>query len=115
MNIKKLNEERAEKQKQMEDLLSGVKAEERAFTEDEDKLFNELKSGIELINKTLSAFEESRKLEETPEKGGEESRKAEEPGQRGGGPPGAGESRRGGGKGSRPCERAHRCGREGRR
>lgn len=78
MNIKKLNEERAEKQKQMEDLLSGVKAEERAFTEDEDKLFNELKSGIELINKTLSAFEESRKLEEETPADGEKNKEEEE-------------------------------------
>lgn len=78
MNIKKLSEERAEKQKQMEDLLSGVKAEERAFTEDEDKLFNELKNGIELINKTLSAFEESRKLEEETPTNGEKNKEEEE-------------------------------------
>lgn len=78
MNIKKLNEERAEKQKQMEDLLSGVKAEERAFTEDEDKLFSELKNGIELINKTLSAFEESRKLEEETPADGEKNKEEEE-------------------------------------
>lgn len=64
MNIKKLNEERAEKQKQMEDLLSTVKTEERAFTEEEDKMFNELKSAVELINNTLAAFEENRKLDE---------------------------------------------------
>ena len=76
MDIKKLNEERAEKQKQMEDLLSTVKTEERAFTEDEDKLFSNLKSDIERINNTLNAFEESRKLEEDPQDG-EDGKKEE--------------------------------------
>ncbi len=44
MNIKKLNEEKkAEVQAKMQELLDGVKAEERAFTDDEIKLFDTLK------------------------------------------------------------------------
>ena len=35
MNLKALTEQRAEKQTEMETLLNTVKAEERAFTEDE--------------------------------------------------------------------------------
>lgn len=37
MNIKKLNEDKNTKVSEMENLLNGVKAEERAFTEDEQK------------------------------------------------------------------------------
>ena len=36
MNLKALTEQRAEKQTEMETLLNTVKAEERAFTEDEN-------------------------------------------------------------------------------
>ena len=62
MNIKKLNEDKNTKVAEMETLLNDVKAEERAFTEDEQKQFDELKSQIEAINKTLEAFEASREL-----------------------------------------------------
>ena len=62
MNIKKLNEEKAAAQAKMQELLDGVKAEERAFTEEESKLFETLKDQVEAINKTFKAFEDSRNL-----------------------------------------------------
>ena len=77
MNIKKLNEDKNTKVAEMETLLNGVKAEERAFTEDEQKQFDELKSQIEAINKTLEAFEASRELVDDAEKE-EEKQKEEE-------------------------------------
>lgn len=77
MNIKKLNEDKNTKVAEMESLLNGVKAEERAFTEDEQKQFDELKSQIEAINKTIEAFEASRELVDDAEKE-EEKQKEEE-------------------------------------
>lgn len=77
MNIKKLNEDKNTKVTEMETLLNEVKAEERAFTEDEQKKFDELKSQIEAINKTLEAFEASRELVDDAEKE-EEKQKEEE-------------------------------------
>lgn len=77
MNIKKLNEDKNTKVAEMETLLNEVKAEERAFTEDEQKQFDELKSQIEAINKTLEAFEASRELVDDAEKE-EEKQKEEE-------------------------------------
>jgi HK97 family phage major capsid protein len=76
MNIKKLNEDKNTKISEMENLLNGVKAEERAFTEDEQKQFDELKSQIEAINKTIEAFETSRELVDDAEK--EEKKQKEE-------------------------------------
>lgn len=78
MNIKKLNEDKNTKVAEMETLLNGVKAEERAFTEDEQKQFDELKSQIEAINKTLEAFEASRKLVDDAKKEGEKSKEEKE-------------------------------------
>lgn len=78
MNIKKLNEDKNTKVAEMETLLNGVKAEERAFTEDEQKQFDELKSQIEAINKTLEAFEASRKLVDDAKKEEEKSKKEKE-------------------------------------
>lgn len=71
MNIKKLNEEKAAAQAKMQELLDGVKAEERAFTEEESKLFETLKDQVEAINKTFKAFEDSRNLVDDPQNGGE--------------------------------------------
>ena len=58
--MKSLEEQKNEKVTQMDKLLNDVKAEERAFTEDEEKLFNQLKDEIDAINKTMEAFEQSR-------------------------------------------------------
>ena len=78
MNIKKLNEDKNTKVAEMETLLNGVKAEERAFTEDEQKQFDELKSQIEAISKTLEAFEASRKLVDDAKKEEEKSKEEKE-------------------------------------
>lgn len=81
MNKKSLEEQKNEKVTQMDKLLNDVKAEERAFTEDEQKLFDELKSQIEAINNTIKAFDESRELvsdDEKEEKKEEEEKMSEE-------------------------------------
>lgn len=62
MNEKQLTEKRAEALEQMEAITNAAKAEERAFTQDEDKNFNSLKEQIETIDKTLEAFEAQRAL-----------------------------------------------------
>lgn len=76
MNKKSLEEQKNEKVTAMDKLLNDVKAEERAFTEDEQKLFDELKTQIEAINKTMEAFESSRELVDDEKK--EEDKKVEE-------------------------------------
>ena len=79
MNLKALTEQRAEKQTEMETLLNTVKAEERAFTEDENELFKKLQSEISLINETISAITKGRELtEETAPEEAEEEKKEEE-------------------------------------
>lgn len=76
MKKKSLEEQKNEKVTQMDKLLNDVKTEERAFTEEEQKLFDELKAEIEAINKTMEAFESSRELVDDKEK--EEQKKEEE-------------------------------------
>lgn len=78
MNLKALTEQRAEKQTEMETLLNTVKAEERAFTEDENELFKKLESEIGLINETISAITKGRELTEEPAPEEKEEEKKEE-------------------------------------
>ncbi len=78
MNLKALTEQRAEKQTEMETLLNTVKAEERAFTEDENELFKKLESEIGLINETISAITKGRELTEEPAPEETEEEKKEE-------------------------------------
>ena len=78
MNLKALTEQRAEKQTEMETLLNTVKAEERAFTEDENELFKKLESEIGLINETISAITKGRELTEEPAPEQKEEEKKEE-------------------------------------
>jgi len=78
MNKKSLEEQKNEKVTKMEKLLNDVKAEERAFTEEEQKLFDELKTQIDAINKTMQAFEDSRELVDDKAKEKEEEDKKEE-------------------------------------
>jgi len=78
MNLKALTEQRAEKQTEMETLLNTVKAEERAFTEDENELFKKLESEIGLINETISAITKGRELTEEPASEQKEEEKKEE-------------------------------------
>lgn len=67
MNLKALTEKKVEKQNEMEKLLNTVKAEERAFTEEESKLFAELEGEIVRINDTISAINKGRELTKEPE------------------------------------------------
>lgn len=76
MNKKSLEEQKNEKVTEMDKLLNDVKAEQRAFTEEEQKLFDDLKSEIDAINKTIEAFESSRELVDDEKK--EEDKKEEE-------------------------------------
>jgi len=76
MNIKKLTEEKNDKTTEMQSILDNVEKEERAFTEEEQKKFDELKTQIEAINNTIKAFEEGRELVKEEEK--EETEKEEE-------------------------------------
>ena len=62
MNIKKLTEEKNQKLGEMQTLLNKVEQEERAFSEEEQKLFDELKSHVEAINSTIKAFDDAREL-----------------------------------------------------
>ena len=78
MNLKALTEQRAEKQTEMETLLNTVKAEERAFTEDENELFKKLESEIGLINETISGITKERELTEEPAPEQKEEEKKEE-------------------------------------
>ena len=80
MNLKALTEQRAEKQTERETLLNTVKAEERAFTENENELFKKLESEIGLINETISAITKGRELTEepAPEEAEEEKKEEEE-------------------------------------
>lgn len=79
-NKKSLEEQKNEKLTQMDNLLNSVKSEERAFTDEEQKLFDELKTEIEAINKTMEAFEANRELvdEEKKEEKKEEENMEEE-------------------------------------
>ncbi len=80
MNLKALTEKKVEKQNEMEKLLNTVKAEERAFTDEENELFKELESEIGRINDTISAITKGRELtkEPTEEEQSEEKKEGEE-------------------------------------
>ena len=75
MNLKALNEQKAEKQTEMENLLNKVEKEERAFTDEENELFKKLEEEIGLINDTISALTKGRELsEDKPEEETEENK-----------------------------------------
>ncbi len=75
MNLKALNEQKAEKQTEMENLLNKVEKEERAFTDEENELFKKLEEEIGLINDTISALTKGRELsEDKPEEEKEENK-----------------------------------------
>ena len=62
-NLKYLEEQRADLQEQMQQLLDGIEKEERAFNEDENKQFSELEGKIKLVDDSIAAEERARKLE----------------------------------------------------
>ena len=65
MNLKKLQEQRAEKQKELQELLSTIGSEERAMSEEEATKFKELEAKIMAIDETLKSAEKAKKLLET--------------------------------------------------
>lgn len=63
-DLKKYAELKAEKQKEMSDLVDKVKTEERAMTPEEDELFTQLEKEIKAINDTVAKINKSRQLTE---------------------------------------------------
>lgn len=63
MELKYLNEQRAENQSKMQEILNVAKDEKKARTEEEIKKFKELKKMIDEIDETIKAEEEARKEE----------------------------------------------------
>jgi len=63
MNLKYLDEQRAENHNKMQEILESAKKEERALSEEEISKFNELKKLIEEIDATIKAEEESREMD----------------------------------------------------
>ena len=61
--LKKLMEQRAELQKNMEAILNAAKAEERAMSVDETAEFDRIEADIKAIDATIKAEERARKLE----------------------------------------------------
>lgn len=62
MGLKKLMERRAELFEKLEALKKNVETEQRAFSEEEDKLFTETKSEIEQIDRTIEQLNQARAL-----------------------------------------------------
>lgn len=62
--LKKYDEMKASKQKEMSDLVDKVKSEQRTMTPEEDELFNQLEKDINSINETVEKINKSRKLTE---------------------------------------------------
>ncbi len=82
MNLKYLDEQRAENHNKMQEILEKAKKEERALSEDEISKFNELKKLIEEIDATIKAEEESREMdieEKNKEKETVEDQETKEP------------------------------------
>lgn len=63
MELKKLMEQRADLQAEMEALLNTAKTEERAMTEEEISKFDELEKKINVIDGTIEREERARKME----------------------------------------------------
>ncbi len=82
MNLKYLDEQRAENHNKMQEILEKAKKEERALSEDEISKFNELKKLIGEIDATIKAEEESREMdieEKNKEKETVEDQETKEP------------------------------------
>lgn len=60
MNLKKLQEERAEARKEMNNMVDSADKEERAMTPEELDKFNELAGKVDAISKTIEAEEKNR-------------------------------------------------------
>lgn len=70
MNLKKLTEQKSEKQKAMKDLIEAADAEERTLNEEEMEKFEALEKEIRAIEMSIRAIESTRELdkEDHPEK-----------------------------------------------
>lgn len=78
-DLKKMIEERNNKQEEMTALLDKVKNEERAFTDEENALFDDLEKEITNINLTMEKINKGRKLaEEKPSEVPSEEKKENE-------------------------------------
>lgn len=83
-DLKKYNEMKEEKIKEMKELTENVQVENRAMTEDENNLFDELEKEVESINNTIEKLNKTRKLtedstdEDVKEKGEERNMNIEE-------------------------------------
>lgn len=75
-NLKKLEEQRAEKLEKLKTLTQTAETEQRAFTEEEETRFDALEKEIKAIDKTIAAQERAREL--NIKKGEKERRKAGE-------------------------------------
>lgn len=75
-NLKKLEEQRAEKLEELKTLTQTAETEQRAFTEEEETRFDALEKEIKAIDKTIAAQERAREL--NIKKGEKERRKAGE-------------------------------------
>ena len=63
MNLKKLTEQKNQKQKEMQELIDAADAEERTLNEEEMKKFEELEEEIRSIDVSIRAIDTARKLE----------------------------------------------------
>jgi len=66
-SLKKMNEERETLTVEMENLLSTVETEERAFTEEEETRFSEIEQSIKRIDSTIEAITKDRNLKRKEE------------------------------------------------
>jgi len=76
--MKELMEKRARLMEQLDALNETAKVEQRAFTEEEDKTFDEITSQIESIDKTIEKMEQSRALVKEIQPEGEIAKTQEE-------------------------------------
>ncbi len=67
-NLKKMTETRAAAQDKMQELLDKIEGEQRAFTDDENALYDSLEKEINSITATIKAIQEGRKLTKVEEK-----------------------------------------------
>lgn len=77
-DLKKYSEMKADKQKEMSDLVDKVKLEERAMTPEEDEMFNQLEKDIQAINETVAKINKSRQLTAEDNDGAKEEENKEE-------------------------------------
>lgn len=79
MNLKKLTEQRAEKQKEMKALIDAADTEERTLNEEETKKFEDLEKEIAGIDASIRALQSIRDLnEEIPQEGTKEENEKDE-------------------------------------